>query len=66
MRGYGNVLIMEEGEVSLVVYPKEKLGNVLEIQRAALDQGERAERDTDVSKTTFMSTFSLRQALCPE
>lgn len=57
---------MEEGEVSLMVYPKEKLGNVLEIQRAALDQGERAERDTDVSKTTFMSTFSLRQALCPE
>ena len=40
MRGYGNVLIMEEGEVSLMVYPKEKLGNVLEIQRAALDARE--------------------------
>lgn len=36
---------MEEGEVSLVPHPREKLGNGFEIQQAALDQRDRSERD---------------------
>lgn len=57
---------MEEGEVSLAVHPREKLGNGLEIQQAAPDQGDRSERNTGVPKTTFTSTLSLRLSLCPD
>lgn len=53
---------MEEGKVSLMAHSREKLGNGLEIQQAALDQGNRSER---VPKT-FTSTLSLRLALCPD
>lgn len=55
---------MEEGEVSLVAHSREKLGNGLEIQQAALDQGHRSERDL-VSQRPSLPQFPSGW-LCPD